>query len=130
MNREQTAEAIKVMQHYADGGDVEVCFQSTSEQPWTPSTDPTWNWYNYNYRPAQPKPEQMPDVVRAIMPCLPGKARWLAVDCDGSIYAFLDRPELDGDVWLGHEMETNLRVPDMSNLDWTRCCWEVVRDAG
>ena len=44
MNREETKAAIEVMQHYADGGEVE----STS----TPGLlkEPTWDWLSGKYR--------------------------------------------------------------------------------
>ena len=38
MDREETAEAIKVMQHYADGGEV------GDRGPMKHNTSPAWNW--------------------------------------------------------------------------------------
>ena len=46
MNREETKEAIKVMQHFVDGGEVE--FATPSD--WAVIPSPSWNWNGYNYR--------------------------------------------------------------------------------
>lgn len=53
MNREQTKEAIKVMQHWADGGDCQGRMRPNGE--WGPSFDPAWDWFEYDYR-IKPKP--------------------------------------------------------------------------
>ncbi len=48
MTREETLEAIKVMQHYADGGEVEA-----SRNEWIDSylnNDPDWDWIVNDYR--------------------------------------------------------------------------------
>jgi hypothetical protein len=48
MTREETLEAIKVMQHYADGGEVEA-----SKNEWIDSylnNDPDWDWIVNDYR--------------------------------------------------------------------------------
>ena len=48
MNREETKEAIKVMQHYADGGEVE--YRSCDKSDWSFDDSPWWNWISYTYR--------------------------------------------------------------------------------
>ena len=61
MKREETKEAIKVMQHYADGGDVEY----TSGAGWHPVTrteGPSWNWKACQYRIKQ-EPRELWVVV-------------------------------------------------------------------
>lgn len=52
MNREQTREAIKVMQHFADGGEVE-CKQCDGS--WGRLMDPNWQFSSCEYR-IKPKP--------------------------------------------------------------------------
>lgn len=37
---------IKVMQHYADGGDIEVY----KNDRWTIGVNPIWDWDTFNYR--------------------------------------------------------------------------------
>lgn len=44
-------EMIKVMQHYADGGDIEVY----KNDRWTIGVNPIWDWDTFNYRIIQPK---------------------------------------------------------------------------
>ena len=44
-----TQEMIKVMQHFADGGEVE--FSPISGMPeWGPVKEPVWNWASAKYR--------------------------------------------------------------------------------
>lgn len=51
MNREETLEAIKVMQHYADGGEVECAERrGFSQGVWCDEYSSTWDWITYNYR--------------------------------------------------------------------------------
>ncbi len=37
------------MQHYEDGGKVNVCLKAYNE-PWTFCGVPSWDWYSYDYR--------------------------------------------------------------------------------
>jgi len=50
MTREETLEAIKVMQHYADGGEVELYDSSLEEWIDAFDNDPSWIWTYNNYR--------------------------------------------------------------------------------
>ena len=47
MNREQTIEAIRVMQAYVDGKEVEFKWGSMD---WNSTDKPEWNWSAYDYR--------------------------------------------------------------------------------
>ena len=47
MNIEQTKEAIRVMQAFADGKEVEFKWGSMD---WNPTDKPEWNWSAYDYR--------------------------------------------------------------------------------
>ena len=47
-------EMIKVMQHYADGGEVEFKQIREDNTKWRLSC-PNWNWDNFNYRIKKPK---------------------------------------------------------------------------
>ncbi len=55
MNRQETKQAIAVMQHYADGGKVEVTPRRYTQ--WESVTMPSWNWVSYRYRIKSCKPE-------------------------------------------------------------------------
>lgn len=46
-------EMIKVMQHFADGGEVECAEIGFDE--WEIANKPCWNWSDYNYRIKEPK---------------------------------------------------------------------------
>jgi hypothetical protein len=46
MNKEQTKEAIKVMQAFVDGKEVESMYDGK----WASRTNPSWNWTNCFYR--------------------------------------------------------------------------------
>ena len=46
MTREETLECIKVMQHYADGGEVE----HWEAGEWTLASAPSWAWILTDYR--------------------------------------------------------------------------------
>ena len=48
MTREETLEAIKIMQHYADGGEVE--YYNSYFNSWKHDKNPYWDFQNYNYR--------------------------------------------------------------------------------
>ena len=53
MTREETLEAIKVMQHYADGGEVEARLidqRHFGEKAWTHHDNPWWVWPDFDYR--------------------------------------------------------------------------------
>lgn len=44
-------EMIKVMQHYENGGEVEVY----KNDRWTIGVNPIWDWDNFDYRIKEPK---------------------------------------------------------------------------
>ena len=43
-------EMIKVMQHYADGGEVEYSVKEDDYSSWIKCVNPLWDWFDYNYR--------------------------------------------------------------------------------
>ena len=44
---------IKVMKHFKDGGEVECA--ETGFDDWKIANDPSWNWYDFDYRIKEPK---------------------------------------------------------------------------
>lgn len=52
MNAEQTREAIKVMQHFADGGRVQARSRHHPDD-WDDLVGPVWNWDACEYRIAR-----------------------------------------------------------------------------
>lgn len=64
---DRTKEAIKVMQHYADGGDVQ--FRIRDHQGWSEASTPCWDWDRKEYR-IKPEPKWVPldeDGMRALV---------------------------------------------------------------
>ena len=78
MNIEETKEAIRVMQAFADGKELESMYDGK----WGPATAPRWNWDNTQYR-IKPttvlrpwSPDEVPLGVWGRNPKYP-KTRWL-----------------------------------------------------
>ena len=49
MTREQTIEAIRIMQAYVDGKEVEAQ-RPIAGSCWIPASEPRWDWFNCTYR--------------------------------------------------------------------------------
>lgn len=47
----ELSEMIKVMQHYGDGGEIEVY----KNDRWTIGVNPIWDWDTFDYRIKEPK---------------------------------------------------------------------------
>ena len=47
MTREETIEAIRIMQAYVDGKEVEVLFPFSR---WEKEITPNWNWHTFQFR--------------------------------------------------------------------------------
>jgi len=56
MNIEETKKAIKVMQAYVDGVEIERCYRWEGH-PWKSSSNPTWAFTAQQYR-IKPKPRE------------------------------------------------------------------------
>ena len=50
MTREETRKARIVMQHFEDGGEVEVIARDDKDDKWQVTSNPTWNWAREDYR--------------------------------------------------------------------------------
>ena len=46
----EVSEMIKVMQHFADGGEVEFKRKNSNNTVWSSTLIPTWSWDNLVYR--------------------------------------------------------------------------------
>lgn len=62
MNKEQTENAIKVMQAFADGKIIEVRYAGSGGK-WNSIFDPAWNWRDKEYR-IQPEVEPIDVFLR------------------------------------------------------------------
>jgi hypothetical protein len=61
VNKEQTLEAIKVMQAWADGEKIEALWRHCLTEGWRSDPEPSWNFQVYEYR-IKPEPIEF-DVV-------------------------------------------------------------------
>lgn len=48
-------EMIKVMQHYENGGEVELKSRNTNSIEWEVAYNPNWHWGSFDYRIKKPK---------------------------------------------------------------------------
>ena len=116
--REETAEMIKVMQHYVDGGDVE--FRSELVETWTIACAPTWRFNDAVYRIKQPKCE----CPTWVMDMLDAQAvfDWVAIDQNGLVYMYSYEPFIChiniGFIAVGRHAHI-LTIYDMSNINWS-----------
>ena len=57
MTREETKKAIEVMQHFENGGEVQILvYDYGGRQEWEDCSNPDWNWDYHTYRK---KPQSM-----------------------------------------------------------------------
>lgn len=59
MTKEQTKEAIRVMQAYVDGSEIDAMERNRVVQDWSPDIHPLWDWDRYIYR-IKPEPRYRP----------------------------------------------------------------------
>ena len=48
-------EMIKVMQHFADGGDVLCRVKEDENLQWYKCVNPLWDWFEFDYKIKEPK---------------------------------------------------------------------------
>ena len=56
-NKMDTINKIRIMQHYADGGEVEFRPKKKIETPWDLVLSPSWDWSWLDYRIVKQKPK-------------------------------------------------------------------------
>lgn len=112
-----TEEMIAVMQHYADGGDVE--FTIGNDPLWAIATQPNWDWPNVDYRIAVTKPSidwsHVSDEYNA-----------LATDSDGETWMYGVAPRMmEGDVYGCWVLEGGIavRAISFSSFRTGTCDW-------
>ena len=74
----ETTDMIKVMEHYANGGEVEFKHKKDDDTNWRLSC-PSWDWVTYRYRIKQPK-----IIIE----------KWLCRDKEGD-YAVIESSNID-----------------------------------
>jgi len=76
-----TSEKIKVMQHFEDGGEVEVKFAASNHWDFVANPNPLWDWHKNDYRIKQPNLKSVDDFDWDANP----KVKTIAVDGDGEL---------------------------------------------
>ena len=66
-------EMIKVMQHYADGGEIEVSYEG--KDIWHDATTPCWDWEEFDFRIKKQKQKVTIE-------------KWLMLDTSGDYIVF------------------------------------------
>ena len=69
----ETTDMIKVMQHYADGGEIEYSLKESNT--WNKANTPAWGWTEYNYRIKEQKQKVTIE-------------KWLVLDTSGDYIVF------------------------------------------
>lgn len=109
MNIEETKEAIKVMQAYVDGKEVEAQ-RPIAGSCWIRASEPRWDWFNYIYRikPTTVLRPWTPDEVPlgAWMRCKHSPQdrtliHWVSSQCDREMWLDKNEHSTDGGkTWL------------------------------
>ena len=67
MTREETKKAIEVMQHFANGGEVQILvYDYGGRQEWEDCPNPDWNWDYHTYR-KKPQPMKVTEEEKEII---------------------------------------------------------------
>ena len=74
-------EMIKIMEHFMNGGEVE-CVE-TGLNDWKIANDPSWNWYDYNYR-IKEEPKQKVTIEK-----------WLIKDVNSGEHFIMESSDVD-----------------------------------
>ncbi len=118
MNREETKEAIEVMQAYAEGKDIEfICFRGSVDTWILCHYGPLWDWNRYKYRIAV-----TPDVHQWDL--YPDWAMYAARDYFGEMQLHQKEPIRVGEKYWGtgkrgHELKiTGLKTYTQGTCDW------------
>ena len=101
MTREQTIEAIRIMQAYVDGKEVQY---EVPNKEWITTDQPAWNFISYNYR-IKPTATLRPWTADEVP--LGMQIRYKRALHDRSILAWTSN-QADRDMWLDeHEHSTD-----------------------
>lgn len=115
MNREETAVAIEIMQHFVDGGEVE---EDLITDVFTISEDPMWDWENCTYRKKLTKDKFTNWEI------LPPEYKWIARDGNGYVYAGTYPPEIEACDWRWVHTKHLIRVDMLTCFKRGTCDWK------
>ena len=90
-----TADKIKVMQAFLEGEEIEF---RINEGDWQPNVNPVWNWGIYDYRVKEK--DYSLDIPWEL---IEGEWKWAAMDENGRVYIYTEKPKLTSDMWVFSE---------------------------
>lgn len=115
MTKEQTKEAIKVMQAYCDGKQIQFKGDINNEYPWNDTEDPVWDWGEFAFR-VKPEPKLRPYTFEEMCEAVKKHGVFIKVKNDNIVFALVGFDEvniffndsvseiyhefLDNNVWL------------------------------
>lgn len=83
---EATKEKIKVMQAFVDDVDIQHGDRFDSEDDWSDTNFPVWNWAQYDYRIKKSSPDSTP--LNIPWDWIDRAYNYAAMDRDGSVWLF------------------------------------------
>jgi hypothetical protein len=115
MSREETKQAIKVMQAYVDGAEIERLELSNK---WTATSAPRWDWIHYPYRIKQ---TTKPSIDWShVAP----EYKWLTRSRSGHGYLFYRQPKHDRKYWDGVSTSNSIYANNFASYAPGDCHWE------
>ena len=67
MTREETKKCIEVMQHFENGGEVQILvYNYGGRQEWEDCSNPDWNWDYHTYR-IKPQPMKVTEEEKILL---------------------------------------------------------------
>lgn len=116
MNREETLNAIAVMQHYVDGAEIE-CNERRIGGVWIDIPEPQWRWHDTQYRVKVTKPSiDWSHVVP--------EYRWLAVNQHGEPLLYADKPVQEEDYWNNNSCGDIAEARAFTSFESGTCDWK------
>lgn len=97
MTKEETKEAIRIMQAYVEGKTIEVTYKGKSD--WVFSNNPCWDFDTNDYR-VKPEPHYRPfESAKEVMEAIKEKGQYLLHKCPKGYYhisaVYPERPDLE-----------------------------------
>jgi len=91
-------EKIKIMQHVADGGEVEV--RVRGDRYWNDINTPLWDWDNFDYRI-----KAFPDTIdwSHVHPDF----KWMARYDNGKVFLYTEEPKIMSSYWSTNGLYRN-----------------------
>lgn len=115
-HQQRTADMIKVMQAYVDGGNIQVA-SALLETGYMSASEPCWDWKAYDYRIA---PATTPDTIdwSHVAP----EFKWMARDSEGQCWLYHTEPKSECCSW--YSMDDVTPADSFSSYHRGTCDWK------